>query len=587
MKKLFLMLVVAVLLVSTVALPVSATPTMELVGLARYFPAETHVFAAVRTDDGFINALDALASKVGAAIPEVAPPMSLMELIDTELQNSFGEGATFAATIRPWLGDTAVMGVTLTSNLVDDDPFNDEDVPFMIAIAITDRAGAIAYLDEAFAAAGTEVVITESAGFTVYTDEPDDLVLAVGDDVILLSDTEAKLNLGGDFAPLNADATFTNTVTRLPEGDYNFVSYFDFGDILAQAMQSEMAGGEMTEDDLAIAQQFAPLVENFPQQAIGATILDDRSLVLDFVQPRIDPAVLEQVGLPVPPELGSVNLAFADNIPAGTPLIIHGTNLNAIFAGLAENIRALAVIQENLGVAGDPDFTPESIDEGVAGIEFLVRGATGLDLQEDILGWMTGDFAIYTALKPSVADAQSIFALLAELPVDFALLVENTDPGAAQAVVDGLQTALADVAEEELTVSTEDIAGTTVLVLTVRAEDIPFPVELLIGANNRVFALGTRNAVEFALNPGQGMSNDPAFAEAAQYVLTEPTTAILYAAGGGLMPIANLLTAQQDEDMAESGAVAGAVLGLLSSSSISASTDGSADFVRAVITLPE
>ena len=83
----------AVLLTVTVlalsALPALATPISELTDLARFFPAQTPIFASARIDDAFFETLDGVVAKVGAALPAGAiPPMTIVQALDMALADA-------------------------------------------------------------------------------------------------------------------------------------------------------------------------------------------------------------------------------------------------------------------------------------------------------------------------------------------------------------------------------------------------------------------------------------------------------------------------------------------------------------------
>src|SRR5688572_10412527 len=126
MRKVFLLVLGAALLLALSITSVSAMPTDDLVSLARYFPDDTAVFFSVRTDDAFIDELDNLMALVGGNLPEGSmPPMTLRESLDDLIQQQYGLNESFDTTIRSWLGDTTAFGAVNFDVTFDDDFSND------------------------------------------------------------------------------------------------------------------------------------------------------------------------------------------------------------------------------------------------------------------------------------------------------------------------------------------------------------------------------------------------------------------------------------------------------------------------------
>jgi hypothetical protein len=220
---------------------------------------------------------------------------------------------------------------------------------------------------------------------------------------------------------------------------------------------------------------------------------------------------------------------------------------------------------------------------------------TGLDLREDVISWMTGNYAMFIQLNPEL-NTSSAFGVFATFPVDFGLAVEATDPAKAAATVEGLTKGIEQAVtmfggssdETEVVITNETIVGTSTTVITITAEGAPWPIELLMGANGEVFALGTRNAVQAIFARDGGLPSNAAYQNAQTYVLAD-AYGLGYLGTEGLLPVADLIAAMNDdeEDSAQVQAVRD-VLNLIRSATISQSfnADGTARG-RAVLTLSE
>jgi len=594
MKKLSVLVVALVAVFGATVLPAAAVPTADLTALTALFPSDTAVLVAVRTDAGYVEALDSVIDRVNGAFSEPVIPMSLSAALAEASSNMGGD---FETVFGSWLGDTAVVGVDL-SYALDDDSTNDY-LAGLAAIQITDRAAAESFWSDAMSMNPDNVgyTVSEEDGFTIYTPNTDGaqldgtLPFAFADDYMLLGNLDIARSVE---SPLSDNAMFTDAMNALPNGDYNIAIYMD----TVALFEANIAMMENSNNSGINAMGNMDMLRSFGamsgQIAIGFTIIDGRSLTIDAVSTSDMSAVAAALGMDEGLDFGmtAIDPSFAGFIPSGTPIVTHITNLNALSQTSVTALRA-SVSGSAASAGGDSQAALQEIDSVINGIQFAVRGATGLELNEDILSWMTGDVAIWFGLTPAVGEADNMFAALADgLPVNFGLLINaSADPEKAAGLVEGLNNALDLVAAQmnadenstgEIALTTETIGGVDVTVVTLTDRSLPFPIELVIGSSDAVFMLGTRAAAEAAFAPDGSLLDDPAFQEAAAYILPDAVQ-VHYLAGGGLLPLANLLMSQGGSE----GDQLGAVLGLISSSSISSSMVDGMQTVRAVITFAE
>ncbi|MCK6581146.1 MAG: DUF3352 domain-containing protein [Anaerolineae bacterium] len=577
MRKLLILMAAALILIGAFALPASAVPVDDLTQLAAYFPEDTALFAVTRTDDDFVAQLDAVLVQISAVMPpDSLPVKSLSEALNMMAQEFDPEG-DFAGVFRTWLGDTLAFGLTDASAL---GGRGGDAPPVIIAVEITDATLAEEYM--MMTGALENYSRDEMEGYVLYapmTRRAGQPFVIFRDDVLLISLEAGNVETGGlQDSPLSANDTFLATLAQLPAAEYNAVVYNNLPAILQGMADLDEVMEEMP-------RLFHELFAAVGPQAYGATILDGRSMTLDAVVTYADTSMLDAMGMSM---VGRepVDPTFVRHIPAGTPLVIHANNAGFDYAVQIAVMRSLIEQMVDQGMGSQDD--KQQAEAAIFAFETGIRGLTGLE-PETAFGWMTGDVALYLGLTPRAADASSLFAIVSALPVDFAFTLEATDPAAAQALVDGLANGLKDLPVEEVTISREDIAGANALVVTVNTPDLPFPIELIMAANDEVFSLGTRRYVTFALAPGEGLDTDPAYQEAAANLLPNSST-VLYAAGAGLQPLARL--AQMEDNSSSTrrdGEALGAVLGLISSASISVALDdtGTAATERLVWTLPE
>jgi len=573
--------VLAILLMTLFVGGAAAQSAADISRLAAYFPAETPVFASVRTDDGFIDGINALIDRLEAMTGDAIIPagFTLMQGFDFLINESI-EGGNFDNVIRSWLGSSAAVGVLSTDALLDDAASNDnQDV--LIALEITEAGTAQAFIEEVVIPsydddAVNSIEIMSQDTFTVTEVQLADdsyVYYAVYRDLMLIASSDATLPFDGfPTDTLANDPTFSALVESMPADVYNGLVYLDLPTLIASGVQSaqgaQLRQGLDVQDDQIGA--LRSLIDETTPVVVGATIQGDASLTLDIVQ----------IPAQAIPAAESVNPDFARYIPAGTPLVVHGRNLRGGFDAVLTSLRQAA------DVTNSENFTPEQIDQSIELARGLIQLASNLDLDADILDWMTGDFALTLSLNEQFPDTQAGLFAAESLPVDFALLIQATDAAKAQRLVDGLEMFVTNASQDEtsnLTVSSESVGAVELLVVIIDTPDAPFDIVLAVGADAEVFALGTLDSVRAAFLRDNTLADDPNYQEAAAALLPSPSQ-IWYFAGENLQPVADLI---ETTDGAENADQLRRFLTAFHSSSISTTLlESGAVAVRAVMTLP-
>jgi hypothetical protein len=583
-------------------LPALATPIGELNDLARYFPADTPIFAAVRTDDAFFSELDGIVAKVADALPPgIIPPVTIVEALDMALADA-EPPMSFQEDIRPWLGDTMAFGVLEIPNeegaarMLRRRPTFDGEAPVLVAVAITDRAAVTDFFVDGMTEADVEFERTDEADFTLITPTNTSVEFAKETPIIVIRDDALFVTNQSDSATtlpdgsLASSAEFNETFALLPGDDYNISVFMDFGAFIEQGIAN--TSDPDTQEFMGL---FGNMFSAIGPQAWGATLLDGVNLTLDAAQRITDPTAFETLGFPIT-NMTAIDPAFAVHIPAGATLSIHSTDLNRGFGSMFNFFDTMIGNMREMGL-GDSDELDEAA-EGIAQIENSFTTFTGLDLRDDVLAWMTGNYALFIMPSPDL-DVSSRFSIFQTFPVDFGLAIEVTDPAAAAKTVEGLTegverlAALAteqEDAQAEIEIGSDTIVGTDVTVISITGEDSPWPVELLMGANDEVFALGTRNAVQSILARDGGLPSNAAYTRAQDYVL-ENAYSLGYFGPQSLLPLTDLITtfAEEDDEEAEQNAeTARNLLRLIQSASASQSIDSDGNAIsRLVLTLSE
>jgi hypothetical protein len=581
MKRVFMLCLVVLLATSLAAPAFAQVAPADLGALARWVPAKAPLYIGFRTDDDYIAVLDSVAQRLNAVVPdgdEQIPP--LFDALDQVIadSNEFGEGATFQTAVRSWLGDVGALTVITLADVVAD---QSEEPPGLIILEVTDRAAAEDFWS---VLQRTEDYTRSTEGdMTVFTPPTgnDSPTVGVMDDVAFIASTPDALPSEESTDSLATTEDFSSTLALLPEETYNIVGYLNVGEFIKTGMQS----GEMDADMLPPA--LMTLLENYPPAAFGATTLDARSFAIDFAVPvaGLEDALAE-MGLSIVPN-APINPNFVERVPAGTPLLIHSADLQAAYNQSIASIRAQAGMMANMDMAGD--MSQEDIETGLSQATIAVQGVTGLDLETELLPALTGDYALYLGLNPAIGDATSLMGLLASNPINFGILLSVNDPAVTSTLVDNLTSAIQGIEIDESTnieVTTDTIGDNVVNVVTVTStRDLPFPVEIVIGGDEEVFFIGTPDYARAALNPDGGLLSDPQYQEATSHTLGEMRS-LAYLASAGLQPLVNVIE-QSGNPNSDDAANLAAVLGLLSSSSISSSYEDGVAYGRAVWTFPE
>lgn len=566
MRKLMLLLVGAVLVLGSNAVAFAATDDLKDMG--RYFDADsTLLYASLRTDEALLTDIDALFAQVVQFLPpDTLPPFTFSELLGSQFEQ---QGLDLEADILSWLGDAAAVG------LLDVGISLDAQAPPILAAIEADGAAALAFLEPQLAT--RSYTVSEVDGYTVYVPEAaqDDPLLAFGADVILLGIKET-VPLASVANPLSDDADFNAGIDSLPADDYALVMWLDT--VGLQELNLQMLG------DLSGQMQMPGMLTQLSAvaryQVLGATALDGRTLVLDIAQGlNIDAYADLGVDLFIGEPL---DLSFAGRIPEDALAVVHGSEFGA---GTQANLQALRDIGSSLQESGgllslaDPtgilsaELSPiqrelvNTVNVGsvTAALNVSFAGVTGVSLERDFLPTLSGDAALYLRVI-AVED----FFLSPALP-DFAFIAETEDSAAAQSLIERFAAA-ADAYESDFAL--EPYGDGQALVIDSASEAIGFASEslnVLVGAGNGVFTVGTPAAATRALQSSGGLAQDATFLAAAEhfvenpqqvlYLNLQPATALIaqLANDGALPPTPNLAEILTALSMLESASVSSSI----------------------------
>lgn len=518
MKRL-VFLVLALLLLGVI-LPAAAQSSPDLEALAAYYPQTTPLYVSFRTDDALIDELDAVRAHFAAALPAGAmDDTTLREALDN-FGPLTGDNGTFSAAVRPWLGDMAAFGALSLDSLM-----GKSGGPFVITISITDRAQAQAFFENL--APADAMQIDETGAYTLMspTNSNEPAAVYIDDQVLILTNKPEALPIRGMPSPSLADNTqFQSSLAALPEPAYSLVSYVDYSALLQASMSEMQSHGS---GDAAMANMLDPMLNAIGGLGVGLTILNDRSLTADF-SIGLDMAAM---GSALPVDLSALpafDPAFAAHLTAGTQLAIQGADLATSVEQSMASFDAMSEMwtDEHGTQNGNP----------MAGLNLAFRAMTGLDLEDDVLSWMTGQYAAGMSFDfQTMLNSESADALPRAL--QFAFVVENTTGEGAQALVAGLSDGLTQLASmgrrDTVTITGETAGGAPAILVSVESRGMREPFEILIGGNESVFVIGTPAMARAALAPDGGLDTDAGYQEAAAVAL--PNSPVLFYGSGDLL----------------------------------------------------
>jgi protein-disulfide isomerase len=522
MRKLVILGLLFLLSLGVLVAPAAAAPVSDLTGLAQYLPDNTVFFGALRTDDAYIESLDGTLARLGKLLPPGAmPPVTLRAALNLAFQQAPFK-SDFKTAVRSWLGDTVAVGVT---SLTPDN--RARTVPFLFIASITNRKAAEDFAEKLLENSSSKFERSTEKGYSIFADPNGNGLLAVNDKVIILTLNPSMLPAENLTSTLADSADFKDTVALLPATDYDILAYIKTGTIYDQSIQASGLRG-----DMPFASLFKQMGKVVGSQAWGFTMLDGRALVADFAQKLGDVKALTDQGIVMNYPTKPVSPDFAQYIPADAPLVIQGTELGPTSLAAIQNIRVLGDIlsaeiakmpESNFNRPADRFLRHFRLGDAVTFTEFAFAGMTGLNLEKDVLQWMTGSYAMYLRVLP--LDSQ-------QLPVtlDIAAVVENTDAAAVNKIVGNIQDSFK---QYRIPNTEETIGGGKALVLknpflpffpprlATELKDAP-DFDLVLGANDKVLTFGTRRAAAFSLDPkGDTLAKAEPYLEAQQYALKD------------------------------------------------------------------
>lgn len=546
-------ILMALALVVALALPgaavaVKAAPVAD--NAAQYMPADTWLYASVRVDDEFISTLDRLINRIGEAIALVGgtiPPSPLRTALTLALAQG---GFDLQTDIRPWLGQRIAFGVGNPALIGMTDSPAPEDVPAVLALDITDQAGADAFVTRVLSMANLGQAFKRSEGnqFISYDSQmPQQMPvnILITSDALLIGTQVGLAAARGDGTSLADSPRYADTLKLMPGDSYDVLFYGDYNVIFGRILAVMEEGGGRRPQMGAALDQMRNLVRAIGGMAIGLTVQEERTLILDVAQQIIDPEALlasadglAALSRPIDPQ-------FLALLPANT-VAVGEVN------GIATYYDQFMLAMKSQQALMNPELAAE-LERKMTRALGEFQAATGLDLNADVLAWMTGEAAAFVGYTPPAAGAPSALWSMAtnDTPaaqnVDFGVMVKATDPAAARTVVERLGATIEERLQRRpsprVSIVHEPVGGADAVVVRLDMPGLDAPFDLVLASNDQVLVFATRPAAEAILSGAGGFAQKPAFVAAQQYML--PDTVQLTYADTGLVDLFTDIVALQ------------------------------------------
>ncbi|NSW82456.1 MAG: DUF3352 domain-containing protein [Syntrophothermus sp.] len=384
---------------------------------AKLVPEDTDIFVVVKPDPQQVKNFNHI-KDIYLSIPEVREAVE-------EWEKDFRQEADldFEADVKPWLGREAALAVP--------DLTVDEDPAVLLALETKDEAKTSACMRKMLARMeedGYEFTtrVYQGTGVTVEENASNPFAYAITGDFLLVSNDEDLLCETIDRAKNNNKQNLANNehyqevMKRLPRGRA-LACYLDYQNLVQMARD---------EGSMGPVEWWLDRMEAY--ESIG--------YALSFVREGIR---MDYVSTLNPEKSSSLPTAGADKLeetlvltPEDSVAYIGTTVIPSYLRNLLADVHT------------EPGLS--DVSEGLNEME----SETGIDIEQDILGWMKGEMAL--AIIP---DNTGLFGET-DIPVGFVFMVEVNDSDFAARKVDKIANVF--MQEEPITLDHQTISGSEV-----------------------------------------------------------------------------------------------------------------------------
>ncbi|MBI1282616.1 MAG: hypothetical protein GC179_31100 [Anaerolineaceae bacterium] len=429
------------LAVSTVqAAPASQERFGALESLSAYFPKDTMLYVATRTDTHFVASLDRIIQAAESQLPQgVVPPQfpsNLTTALDLLMEQS--GGGTFAGDVRPWLEDTLAVG---------------------IYPAVRSAGGRIVIkINNAKAAADAALKIlqnwtsrqAESFILLAPTNNSDHNRIAVYSDVMIIyswSDDGGPQPVPTLNPNVTANPYYTTALSRLPESSYDMIAFVDTPLLIAYTQRQ----GYHSSGDWIFP---AAVYRTLGSTGFGLHVGTDQTLTLDVVQTPGNVTGLDALDIHFTGKGASLTPDILRRVPRNSVFVAQaadvGSMLEFVGSGAQSAAKKFQTILPSIitGVAYGYSASSAGLVSGTFGslintewANVFFSNLSGYDYTSEIRPLLSGSSALFLTFNPSYNPTSPTF--VNREPFDGALLFEAADAQTAHQFVTKLQRELA------------------------------------------------------------------------------------------------------------------------------------------------
>lgn len=502
MKRILTLALMVVVAFTAIGIPSHPAAAQTATSPATMMPADTAFYAEVNTGklNDVITMFAGILSKAG--VPLTAD--QVYSSIDQALSQALKHNVSFQTDIQSWLGDRAGVGVEITPAMLQGSSGASQP-PVLAIVNVKDDARADKFLGDTLnTIQQMGVSFTKSSDHvnnqlvTLYANQFLNLTLAHLPGELALGTTPAVNTMLDDLKnnqpTLGADPKFQKTMALLSSD--SDISLFLNPAVIKAGLSAYMAAFSSSFGSLSGTP--APAASNNMQQALN--VLDaynglamdlraaNKTLAVDvatsFDSAKLASAMSAFGFSSAATQMQPLSGKLPAQIPSNATFFFSSSNLARIYATIQAEISAMSK-QPNLSARQKQQIA--QMQQRLTQFEQGLKSAFNLDLAQDVLSWLGGDYGVYGVLDPN-SDLSSITHQ--PFPLDIVLIVSASDVTKAQSFVDKLNAGL------KARGLTATAAGTGLYTLTVPSAK--GAVKLGYGVSNGAFLLTTAGALAAA-----------------------------------------------------------------------------------------
>jgi hypothetical protein len=286
-----------------------------------------------------------------------------------------------------WLGDQLSLVIQAPYN--PSDPYAFLDIFIMIDIKDTDAlfqmisANADIVRNDRLTVINEEIIIIDGLFIYANVDDPDAFIQFL----------ESQPNLSSSTA-------YQTGINNLPNDNYPVTGYVGV-DYFAN-----LSGIGVNNLRAYPNQSTPPQFKLNSDMVFGLYTPDERTIAFDFTQPLL-----------TVDDASTININFADNIPANSHIILHSANAEIPLDGLVGLVNQISPFIDDNVIDGYQVFHAGGLIKQA--IITAVAGFTGLNIEQDIIQEAEDDYALMLSLVPELQWFE--FGFLADIDDDEAI----------------------------------------------------------------------------------------------------------------------------------------------------------------------